>query len=83
MASIEEKDKNKKTGNKNDKSYSKKLNIARNLLHKNNEIIGELEFNINKNNKKMNANNTNANEYNVISIGSKSTKIKKEKNGKK
>jgi len=83
MISKEEKDKNKKTGNKNDKSYSKKLNFARNLLYKNNEIMGELEFNNNKNNKKTNANNTNANEYNVVSIGSKTTKIKKEKNGKK
>ena len=83
MTSKEEKEKNKKKGNKNDKSYSKKLKTVRNLLYKNNEIIGELEFNNNKNNKKSNANHKNANEYNVVSVGSKATKIKKEKNGKK
>ena len=75
--------KNKKIGNKNDKSYAQKLKIAKNILNSKNEIIGELEFNNMKNNKKLSGNQVNKNEYNVVSVSSKSGKIKKEKVSKK
>ena len=73
----------KKIGNKNDKSYAQKLKIAKNILNSKNEIIGELEFNNMKNNKKLSGNQVNKNEYNVVSVSSKSGKIKKEKVSKK
>ena len=73
----------KKVGNKNEKSYAQKLKTAKNLLYNKNEIIGELEFNNMKNNKKTNLNQVNKNEYNVVSVGSKAGKIKKEKISKK
>ena len=73
----------KKIGNKNDKSYAQKLKIAKNILNNKNEIIGELEFNNMKNNKKLSENQVNKNEYNVVSVSSKSGKIKKEKVSKK
>jgi len=74
----------KKVLNKSDKSYAQKLKTAKNnLLHNKNEIIGELEFNNIKNNKKSSSNHTNTNEYNVVSVGSKTGKIKKEKTSKK
>ena len=73
----------KKIGNKNDKSYAQKLKIAKNILNNKNEIIGELEFNNMKNNKKLSGNQVNKNEYNVVSVSSKAGKIKKEKVSKK
>ena len=48
-------------------------------MYNKNEIIGELEFNDMKKNKKSNTTHSNTNEYYVISIGSKVDKIKKEK----
>ena len=73
----------KKIGNKNDKSYAQKLKIAKNILNNKNEIIGELELNNIKNNEKLSGNQVNKNEYNVVSVSSKSGKIKKEKVSKK
>ena len=75
---------NKKNDIKNTNNYAKKLKNAKNsniknLLYNKNEIIGELEFNDMKKNKKSNTTHSNTNEYNVISIGSKVDKIKKEK----
>ena len=79
---------NSKTSNKNENNYAKKLknaknNNIKNLLYNKNEIIGELEFNSLKKNQKPSTSHSNANEYNVISIGSKAEKIKKEKKVKK
>ena len=62
----------------NEDTYYVNNNI-KNLLYNKNEIIGELEFNDMKKNKKSNTTHSNTNEYNVISIGSKVDKIKKEK----
>ena len=79
---------NTKSLNKNENNYAKKLknaknNNIKNLLYNKNEIIGELEFNSLKKNQKPSTSHSNANEYNVISIGSKAEKIKKEKKVKK
>ena len=78
--------KDKKIGNKEDNKYSKKLknakNNIKNLLNKDG-IIGELEFNNMKSDKKTNNNYHNTNEYNVVSVGSKTRKINKEKKSKK
>jgi len=90
-ASKEEKESNlvkiKKVDNKNDNTYANKLKSAKNniknLLNNKNEIIGEIEFNNMKNNKKSNINHKNTTEYNVVSVGSKAGKIKKEKTSKK
>ena len=77
----------KKVDNKNDNTYANKLKSAKNniknLLNNKNEIIGEIEFNNMKNNKKSNINHKNTTEYNVVSVGSKAGKIKKEKTSKK
>ena len=87
IASKEDKESNskkiKKVENNNDKSYAQKLKAAKKLLNNKNEIIGELEFNEIKNNKKPNSHHANKHEYNVISVGSKAGKIKKEKISKK
>ena len=85
--SKEEKESNlvkvKKVENKEDNNYANKLKSAKNniknLLNNKNEIIGELEFNNMKSNKKPNINHKNTNEYNVVSVGSKRGKIKKSK----
>ncbi len=85
--SKEEKESNlvkvKKVENKEDNNYANKLKSAKNniknLLNNKNEIIGELEFNNMKSNKKPNINHKNTNEYNVVSVGSKTGKIKKSK----
>ena len=90
-ASKEEKESNlvkiKNVDNKNDNTYANKLKSAKNniknLLNNKNEIIGEIEFNNMKNNKKSNINHKNTTEYNVVSVGSKAGKIKKEKTSKK
>ena len=90
-ASKEEKESNlvkvKKVDNKNYNTYANKLKSAKNniknLLNNKNEIIGEIEFNNMKNNKKSNINHKNTTEYNVVSVGSKAGKIKKEKTSKK
>ena len=47
-------------------------------MYNKNEIINELVFNDMKKNKKSSTKHANTNEYNVISIGSKVEKIKKE-----
>ena len=83
----ENKSKGKKAENKNEISYANKLKNAKininNLIRNKNEIIGELEFNNMKNNKKQTTNYNNTNEYNVVSVGSKTGKIKNEKKAKK
>ena len=68
-------------------SYAKKVknakNNIKNLLHNKTEEIKELEFNNSKNNKKGNNSRIVKTEINVVSIGTKAGKIKKDKKVKK